>query len=381
MSIKVNTDFERLIHAQMGEFRSDLQKDTSLISALLGPKGVRKGGVEHDSFVGKVDFEDSDESEVFPDTPQGQFPSYRKRADRTLKAKILVPVPREVAQTTGQGLAKLTSDLLAQCRAAMVRKIEDQIGRLLQMPYRVNPIMDDRDTNPSTAYLPLAANYAPVGALGAVDAGINQVQADASAFHFANFIRAKVRMATAMGKGVTEGGSVGAGVKSFEAMDYIFWGENAVWQKILLDNFKFLSNNDFSSQMAAVEKDVLKMQTVQNIGIYTTSQPIRRELSVGENQTFGGFAADGSAVAAGGALAAPANPIEDTWKPGLFLPRSNFVMKKLDVDNMQLTVKEIQNKSFNLAIYGECNVSGRRFFDELVHRYWVAAQEIITSGA
>ena len=345
-------DFARAAQVQWERERLQLQKHYSALHELFKPSQKQTGNSSQDIFLGKVDYLSSDSDEAFGDTPVIQHPSISTRQNKLDVSDILVAVPRKVAQVTGTTVEAKAQSYVQLCMAAAMRKKESQINSLLSESYQINTIMDGLDEQDATqAHFTVANNR------------ISDYSTTAGVIHYLDLMRARTDQANAMGKGVGEMGMRPDAARTIDDINYIMYCENSAWLAFVAQNRNTYFNRDFSDMVGqAFNQDGLKVATLQDMALITTSE------SLNMADTFAGRFTNNRGVATGGAI--PAN-FTTNFKPIYIFPRGAFETKAPAAQDYSLTLKELPHKKFEQALYGECNIYGKRIYDELVYRYWI----------
>ena len=178
---------------------------------------------------------------------------------------------------------------------------------------------------------------------------------------FLDLMESRVILANRMQVPVTRdlgGKEVAATVKNVK---YVVWCDNDTWFSFIRNNRAQYFNVDYTASKTAFSGDGLKIMTLQDMMIITTTAelPITGRPS---HYTSGGI---GTNTATGNTA------LSAEWKPVMVLPVGAFSLAKPTADTFDLQLKEYQQKKFETIIYGECNMFGHRIYDELVLRYWV----------
>ena len=351
MSVGFYEDFGRAVDTARKAPRLQLQKKMSAIYELFKPKESQAGNSTHEVYLGPVEYQSASNEDVWPETPMVQHPSLSTRSNKLNRSKILVGVPRKVAQTRGLNIPKLAASFTTLIEAAKYRNVEGQLTSLLSDEFALNPIMDGLNEGPSTAPFPLANNR--TGQFG----GAGQL-------HFLDLMEARQELANVQGNSLTmtQMGKMGA-ARTLDDLNYIVFCSNKAWFTFIAQNRNYFFNQDNSTHYtAAFEKDGFKVNIVQDMAIITTAQDIQNVDAFGTKSSKGFTSNVG--VASGGTVLPNASPV-------YIMPRGGFEMQRPVTDDHPLSLKEIATNSFEKALYGECNVYGQRIYDELVLRYWV----------
>lgn len=373
MSQQFSEDFGRAVATEREKARVVLQKKASGIYELFKPTKKQMGNSTHDVFLGKVEYATQSTTEVFPDTPTIQHPSLSTRANKAAQANIHVGVPRKVAQVRGMTPSQLAQAYTFPIMAAKYRRLESQVTALLSETYRLNPIMDDlneQEGSPTMAAFPLAQNVVGLTARTAPSAGATPVID--GRLSYIDFMETRLRIADNQGSSLTMNETTGSTPRGRTLDDFnaIVFCDNLTWFAFINQNRNTFFNRDFSKHYTATfDSDVYKFKRLHDMAVITTSVPIVSVDPFANRSTFR-FGDDGVAVESGGTLFTNAAGTVD-MRPIYIMPRGAFTMRKPVADDYDLSLKTIQNKSYNQAYYGECNVYGKRIYDELVFRLWV----------
>ena len=355
-------DFGRAVRVEREKARIVLQKKASAIYKLLKPSKTQMGNSTHETYLGRVEYEVQDAQEVFQDTPVVQHPSVSTRTNKASQSRILVGVPRKVAQTRGLSVSALAQTYTGPITAAKMRRLETQIGTLFSESYRLNVIMDglDEQGGLTSAVFPTIQNVTGV---------IDRTSPDGRV-HFMDIMEVRLRLADNQGSSVTmsEVSSMPA-ARTIDDTSSIIFCDNKTWFAFLVQNRETFFNRDFSKHYTSTfDTDGFKFKSLHDMAVVTTAQAISSVDSFANDTTNKRFDNSGVAVTSGGT-----NLISSTrdLRPMYIFPRGAFDMQRPSADDYQLTLKEIQTKSFNQAFYGECNVYGKRIYDELMFRLWI----------
>lgn len=358
MSQAFNQDFSRAIDVEQNRQRAVLQKKAEAISKLF-KAGKKTGGSIHDIYLDKVEYQGASGTEVFQDSPTPQHPSISTRKDLGSHSKIMVGVPRKVAQTRGISTSGLASSYVGSIMAAKARRMETQVEELLSATYSLNPIMDgiDESSADDSAEFPTGNNY--TGRFGGT--GNRKL-------HFLDIMDARRILANARGDALTMSQyEKMPAMRTLDDINTIIFCDNDTWFAFIAQNRNTFFNSDFSKHWsAAFSVDGFKVNTLQDSAVITTSQAITRSSAdTGFNVSSTAFPPNGGQAGTGAALGT------GTWRPMYIMAKGAFEIRDPSADNFPLALKEIQNKSFESVFYGECNIFGKRIYDEQVIRYWV----------
>ena len=352
------SDFHRAIDVAQNDDRLDLQKKVTAIGKLFAPAKTKKGGSAHTIYLGKVEYNRSSSTEVLQPTPQLQIPSLTTKADVGSHSSIMVAIPRKLAQLRGYTVGQLGSAFATPMMAAKSRRVENQVDELLSATYRTNPIMDgisDEGSN-TTDVFPTGNNRLGIYASGAK-----------GKLHFLDFMDIRRILANERGDSLTmaEYAKMGS-AKTLDDTRSIIYCDNDSWFAFVAQNRNFFFNKDFTSYSASFENDGFKVHTLQDSAVITTSKKLL--LSDGF-QLSDTTQVDGTGkVGPGTALGAIAGA---DWRPIYVLARGAFELMKPSADDYGLSVKALENRSYERAVYGECNLFGKRIYTEQVYRFWI----------
>ena len=354
-----NTDFGRAVDTERAKTRLTLQKKTSAIYELFKPKDKQKGASTHEVYLGPVEFENSLENDVWPDSPQVQHPSLATRKNKAKQSRVYVGVPRKVAQTRGLAASQLAASYVTPIEAAKSRKVETQLTELLSETFVLNPIMDGLDLQNNETEGKFLTAQNKVGVYGGTAT---------HKLHFLDLMEARKDLAQTRGEGLTSMQMMRMdAVDTVKDINAIIFADNETWFAFITQNRNTFFNRDFSNHYsAAFETDGFKINAFQDMAVITTAQKVRSvdTFALGTDLLFD----SGVGVSSGGTKV---NTTGTDFRPLYILPRGGFEMKKPDADDFPLELKAIQTKSFNEAFYSECNVYGVRPYDTQVLRYWV----------
>lgn len=357
MTQRFYEDFGRIAQVNWDTERLELQKQYSAVYELFKPNMVQQGNSTQDIFLGSVNYNDTDSNEAFKDSPVIQHPSVSTRQNLNRTSNVSVAVPRKVAQTTGSTVEAKAASYTKLCSAAAARKKEEQLNYLLSASYQTNTIIDginEQGSSITRAAFPVLQNRV---------SSVLDRSASEGRLHYLDLMHARQILASAQGKGIGDMGAQPDAARTIDDINYIIYCDNATLYAFIAQNRNTYFNADYNQMMGAFMVDGFKFKSLQDMAVLTTSE------AIGRADTFAGsFNAAGVGVSSGGTAR---TNFASNYRPLYILPRGAFEMQTPSADDFTLAMKEVPTKSYEKILYGECNVYGKRIYDDLVIRYWV----------
>ena len=182
--------------------------------------------------------------------------------------------------------------------------------------------------------------------------------------HFVDLLWVRQLIADATGGSVTDMSMANKeGVRTIDDVNAICFTTNRAWFAFMVQNRNTYFNSDFNSGHASIVSNGLKVKTFQDMAIFTTS--VKPEDSSSFDGKFNTSTGMGDS-----SQTAKAN-FSTNYHPIYVFPRGAFELSKPSAQNYTLSLKDMPNKRWEKAFYGECNLFGKRIYDQLVYRLWI----------